>query len=69
MHPDSPNSGRHWMKQEIQFMKLKLTNNKGVTEEEDGKMVSFKNFLKFINHNFLILITLEKEGVGNCIRM
>lgn len=45
MHPDSPNSGRHWMKQEIQFMKLKLTNNKGVTEEEDGKMVSFEKLL------------------------
>ncbi|XP_033103212.1 T-box-containing protein 2-like isoform X2 [Anneissia japonica] len=29
MHPDSPNSGEHWMKQDIIFNKLKLTNNKG----------------------------------------
>ncbi|XP_013394092.1 T-box protein 1-like [Lingula anatina] len=28
MHPDSPNSGAHWMKQDITFSKLKLTNNK-----------------------------------------
>uniref|UniRef100_UPI00358FF06D T-box brain protein 1-like n=1 Tax=Myxine glutinosa TaxID=7769 RepID=UPI00358FF06D len=29
LHPDSPNSGTHWMRQEISFGKLKLTNNKG----------------------------------------
>lgn len=29
MHPDSPNTGAHWMRQEISFGKLKLTNNKG----------------------------------------
>jgi hypothetical protein len=28
LHPDSPNSGAHWMKQDIVFSKLKLTNNK-----------------------------------------
>lgn len=28
MHPDSPNTGAHWMKNEIAFGKLKLTNNK-----------------------------------------
>ncbi|XP_072037660.1 T-box protein 1-like [Amphiura filiformis] len=29
LHPDSPNTGDHWMKQDIVFSKLKLTNNKG----------------------------------------
>ena len=29
MHPDSPNTGAHWMRQEVSFGKLKLTNNKG----------------------------------------
>lgn len=29
MHPDSPNTGTHWMRQEVSFGKLKLTNNKG----------------------------------------
>lgn len=28
LHPDSPNTGAHWMKSEIMFNKLKLTNNK-----------------------------------------
>uniref|UniRef100_A0A4W4G1M5 T-box domain-containing protein n=1 Tax=Electrophorus electricus TaxID=8005 RepID=A0A4W4G1M5_ELEEL len=27
VHPDSPASGSHWMKQSISFLKLKLTNN------------------------------------------
>ena len=27
VHPDSPNTGAHWMKQAISFDKLKLTNN------------------------------------------
>lgn len=26
VHPDSPNSGAHWMKQAVSFDKLKLTN-------------------------------------------
>lgn len=29
VHPESPNTGSHWMRQEISFGKLKLTNNKG----------------------------------------
>ncbi|XP_022083481.1 T-box protein 1-like [Acanthaster planci] len=28
-HPDSPNTGEHWMRQDIAFSKLKLTNNRG----------------------------------------
>lgn len=28
MHPDSPNTGAYWMKNEIAFGKLKLTNNR-----------------------------------------
>jgi len=31
LHPDSPNSGANWMKQDIVFNKLKLTNNKAST--------------------------------------
>ena len=27
VHPDSPNTGAHWMKQAVSFDKLKLTNN------------------------------------------
>lgn len=31
LHPDSPNTGAHWMRQEVSFGKLKLTNNKGAS--------------------------------------
>lgn len=31
MHPDSPATGRLWMKQPISFHRVKLTNNKGNT--------------------------------------
>nr|BAB19985.1 Pf-TBRAIN [Ptychodera flava] len=36
IHPDSPNTGNHWMKQEVVFSKLKLTNNKG---KDNGHIV------------------------------
>ncbi|XP_052761708.1 eomesodermin homolog [Mya arenaria] len=36
LHPDSPNSGAHWMKQDIVFSKLKLTNNKNA---ESGQVI------------------------------
>lgn len=36
LHPDSPNTGSFWMKHEIAFGKLKLTNNKS---NSDGQMV------------------------------
>lgn len=36
LHPDSPNTGLHWMKNEIIFGKIKLTNNKANT---DGQMI------------------------------
>lgn len=40
IHPESPNTGAHWMRQEISFSKLKLTNNKGTnssTSQVTGK--------------------------------
>lgn len=33
MHPDSPNTGTYWMKNEIAFGKLKLTNNRAAPAE------------------------------------
>lgn len=32
LHPDSPSSGAHWMKQDIVFGKLKLTNNRALDQ-------------------------------------
>uniref|UniRef100_A0A673ITM2 T-box brain protein 1-like n=1 Tax=Sinocyclocheilus rhinocerous TaxID=307959 RepID=A0A673ITM2_9TELE len=39
MHPDSPNTGAHWMRQEISFGKLKLTNNKGASSNSTQMIV------------------------------
>uniref|UniRef100_A0A8C4QZP7 T-box brain transcription factor 1 n=1 Tax=Eptatretus burgeri TaxID=7764 RepID=A0A8C4QZP7_EPTBU len=44
MHPDSPNTGAHWMRQEIAFGKLKITNNKGASNQ--GQITQLK-----IDHN------------------
>ena len=38
LHPDSPNSGAHWMKQDIVFSKLKLTNNKNAESGQVSKV-------------------------------
>ncbi|KAJ8394524.1 hypothetical protein AAFF_G00045340, partial [Aldrovandia affinis] len=46
MHPDSPNTGTHWMRQEISFGKLKLTNNKGGTNNP-GQMVVLQSLHKY----------------------
>lgn len=51
MHPDSPNTGAHWMRQEISFGKLKLTNNKGASNntgqvnDSDSVTLYFSNFI------------------------
>uniref|UniRef100_A0A673LFM5 Eomesodermin-like n=1 Tax=Sinocyclocheilus rhinocerous TaxID=307959 RepID=A0A673LFM5_9TELE len=39
VHPESPNTGAHWMRQEISFGKLKLTNNKGANTNASQMIV------------------------------
>ncbi|MEE6489443.1 hypothetical protein FKM82_015561 [Ascaphus truei] len=46
MHPDSPNTGAHWMRQEISFGKMKLTNNKGASNNT-GQMVVLQSLHKY----------------------
>ncbi|XP_067116796.1 T-box brain protein 1 [Osmerus mordax] len=46
MHPDSPNTGAHWMRQEISFGKLKLANNKGAMDGP-GQMVVVQSLHKY----------------------
>ncbi|XP_033109769.1 eomesodermin-like [Anneissia japonica] len=43
-HVDSPNSGAHWMKNEISFAKLKITNNK---ETKAAKQVLLHSMHKY----------------------
>lgn len=44
MHPDSPNTGAHWMRQEISFGKLKLTNNKGASNNTGQVRQHYNNW-------------------------
>lgn len=46
MHPDSPNTGAHWMRQEVSFSKLKLTNNKGSTNNM-AQMIVLQSLHKY----------------------
>ncbi|KAM8946839.1 T-box transcription factor TBX21 [Pelodytes ibericus] len=45
-HPDSPNTGAHWMRQEVTFSKLKLTNNKGASNNM-SQMVILQSLHKY----------------------
>lgn len=52
MHPDSPNTGAHWMRQEISFGKLKLTNNKGASNNNgqvSGERRPCQNYFYFFS--------------------
>ncbi|XP_061911073.1 T-box transcription factor TBX21 [Entelurus aequoreus] len=46
VHPDSPNTGAHWMRQEVSFSKLKLTNNKGSTNNV-AQMIVLQSLHKY----------------------
>uniref|UniRef100_A0AAY4CYQ0 T-box domain-containing protein n=1 Tax=Denticeps clupeoides TaxID=299321 RepID=A0AAY4CYQ0_9TELE len=46
MHPDSPNTGAHWMRQELSFSKLKLTNNKG-SSNNVAQMIVLQSLHKY----------------------
>lgn len=54
MHPDSPNTGAHWMRQEISFGKLKLTNNKGASNN-NGQVSGARRCLRIeLGPSFLL---------------
>ncbi|XP_077358455.1 T-box transcription factor TBX21 [Festucalex cinctus] len=46
VHPDSPNTGAHWMRQEVSFSKLKLTNNKGASNNV-AQMIVLQSLHKY----------------------
>ncbi|KAG7492401.1 hypothetical protein MATL_G00013960 [Megalops atlanticus] len=46
VHPDSPNTGAHWMRQEVSFGKLKLTNNKG-SSNNVAQMIVLQSLHKY----------------------
>ncbi|XP_074835016.1 T-box transcription factor TBX21 [Carettochelys insculpta] len=60
IHPDSPNTGAHWMRQEVSFGKLKLTNNKGASNNIT-QMIVLQSLHKYQPR---LHVTEVKEGEG-----
>ena len=60
VHPDSPASGTHWMKQPVSFDKLKLTNN----QLDDNGHVSFYKLYSLLLKNYC-WGSMESEKFGS----
>ncbi|XP_077454805.1 eomesodermin homolog b isoform X1 [Stigmatopora argus] len=58
IHPESPNTGAHWMRQEISFSKLKLTNNKG-TNHSLSQMIVLQSLHKYQPRLHIVEVTEE----------
>ncbi|CAG12914.1 unnamed protein product, partial [Tetraodon nigroviridis] len=56
IHPESPNTGAHWMRQEISFSKLKLTNNKG-TNSSTSQMIVLQSLHKYQPRLHIVEVT------------
>uniref|UniRef100_A0A8C8R7Z0 T-box transcription factor TBX21 n=1 Tax=Pelusios castaneus TaxID=367368 RepID=A0A8C8R7Z0_9SAUR len=61
VHPDSPNTGAHWMRQEVSFGKLKLTNNKGGSNNLT-QMIVLQSLHKYQPR---LHVTQVKDGEGD----
>ncbi|NXR08409.1 EOMES protein, partial [Semnornis frantzii] len=60
VHPESPNTGAHWMRQEISFGKLKLTNNKGANNN-NAQMIVLQSLHKYQPR--LHIVEVSEDGV------
>ncbi|XP_016112618.1 eomesodermin homolog b [Sinocyclocheilus grahami] len=60
VHPESPNTGAHWMRQEISFGKLKLTNNKGANTNA-AQMVVLQSLHKYQPR--LHIVEVSDDGI------
>ncbi|KAJ8288277.1 hypothetical protein COCON_G00009360 [Conger conger] len=60
VHPESPNTGAHWMRQEISFGKLKLTNNKGANNNST-QMIVLQSLHKYQPRLHIVEVT--EDGV------
>ncbi|XP_026139191.1 eomesodermin homolog b [Carassius auratus] len=60
VHPESPNTGAHWMRQEISFGKLKLTNNKGANTTA-AQMIVLQSLHKYQPR--LHIVEVSDDGI------
>ncbi|XP_067303865.1 eomesodermin homolog b [Pseudorasbora parva] len=64
VHPESPNTGAHWMRQEISFGKLKLTNNKGANTNT-AQMIVLQSLHKYQPRLHIVEVSDDgTESVG-----
>ncbi|XP_033619006.1 T-box transcription factor TBX21 [Fukomys damarensis] len=64
VHPDSPNTGAHWMRQEVSFGKLKLTNNKGASNNVT-QMIVLQSLHKYQPRLHIVEVT-DGEPEATC---
>ncbi|XP_041933580.1 eomesodermin homolog a isoform X1 [Alosa alosa] len=65
VHPESPNTGAHWMRQEISFGKLKLTNNKGANNN-NTQMIVLQSLHKYQPRLHIVEVTEDgAEDISN----
>lgn len=72
IHPESPNTGAHWMRQEISFSKLKLTNNKGTsssTSQVSRKQTNKKKLLKQLRNSEVICVLVLQYVILKIIQI
>ncbi|XP_029959290.1 eomesodermin homolog b isoform X1 [Salarias fasciatus] len=67
IHPESPNTGAHWMRQEISFSKLKLTNNKG-TSHNTSQMIVLQSLHKYQPRLHIVEVTDEAEEINSEVK-
>ncbi|KAK1806613.1 hypothetical protein P4O66_005118, partial [Electrophorus voltai] len=65
VHPESPNTGAHWMRQEISFGKLKLTNNKGANNS-NAQMIVLQSLHKYQPR--LHIVEVPEDGLDDVRR-
>uniref|UniRef100_A0A8C7QYQ7 Eomesodermin-like protein b n=1 Tax=Oncorhynchus mykiss TaxID=8022 RepID=A0A8C7QYQ7_ONCMY len=64
VHPESPNTGAHWMRQEISFGKLKLTNNKGGSNN-NAQMIVLQSLHKYQPRLHIVEVTEGLEDMSS----
>lgn len=73
MHPDSPNTGAHWMRQEISFGKLKLTNNKGASNNtgqvNDSDSVTLYFFLILFLKTHIVVFSFQQYLICGILKV
>ncbi|XP_010891049.3 eomesodermin isoform X2 [Esox lucius] len=63
VHPESPNTGAHWMRQEISFGKLKLTNNKGASN--NAQMIVLQSLHKYQPRLHIVEVTEDSVDMSS----